>query len=185
MVMGYWSVAILFWQVSIDHIVNVLYKRCVLAKTRLRHPSLPFDSFPYPIRTICRRVCTLGQSRDNQTKGGWPYSMSVGLCPTRAKRSWEPRFLGKDTILYIIQSVYYRCTCGFPPWSIYCKSLCERSIITQSPFAQIVYVPQSLVPGIWQNPLPLTGPAHSHTVDTNHKTMKSVNSIVWLVLCVK
>ena len=50
--------------------------------------------------------------------------------------------------------------------------------ITQSPFAQIVYVPQSLVPGIWQNPLPLTGPAHSHTVDTNHKTMKSVNSIV-------
>ena len=26
MVMGYWSVAILFWQLSIDHIVNVLYK---------------------------------------------------------------------------------------------------------------------------------------------------------------
>ena len=35
----------------------------------------------------------------------------------------------------------------------------------QSPFAQIVL--QSIVSGIWQNPLPLTGPAHSHTVDTN------------------
>ena len=33
----------------------------------------------------------------------------------------------------------------------------------QSPFAQIVYVLQSLVPGIWQDPLPLTGPYHSHT----------------------
>ena len=48
----------------------------------------------------------------------------------------------------------------------------------QSPFAQILCVPQSLVPGIWQNPLPLPGPAHSHTVDTKHKTMKSVNRIV-------
>ena len=56
MVMGYWSVAILFWQLSIDHIVNVQCKRCGLAKTRLRHPSLPFDSLPYPTRTICRRV---------------------------------------------------------------------------------------------------------------------------------
>ena len=34
------------------------YKRCGLAKTRLRHPSLPFDSLPYPTRTICRRVRT-------------------------------------------------------------------------------------------------------------------------------
>ena len=88
MVMGYWSVVILFWQLSIDHIVNVQCKRCGLAKTRLRHPSLPFDSLPYPTRTICRRVRTyvrtLGQSRDNQTKRGWPYSMSMGLCPTRA-----------------------------------------------------------------------------------------------------
>ena len=45
---------------------------------------------------------------------------------------------------------------------------------TQSPFAQIVYVLQSLLPGIWQNPLPLTGPIHSHTVDTKRK----VNRIV-------
>ena len=58
-------------------------------------PSLPFDSLPYPTRTICRcvrtYVRTLGQSRDNQMKRGWPYSMSMGLCPTRASRAREPR----------------------------------------------------------------------------------------------
>ena len=56
MVMWYWSVAILFWQLSIDHIVKVQYKRFGFAKTRLRHPSLPFHSLPYPTRTTCRRV---------------------------------------------------------------------------------------------------------------------------------
>ena len=34
------------------------YKICGLAKTRLRHLSLLFDSLPYPTRTICRRVRT-------------------------------------------------------------------------------------------------------------------------------
>ena len=91
MAMWYWLVAILFWQLLIDHIVNGQCKRCGFAKTRLRHPSLPFDSLPYPTRTICRRVRTyvrtLGQSRDNQTKRGWPYSMSMGLC----LRAREPR----------------------------------------------------------------------------------------------
>ena len=58
MVMGYWSVAILFWQLSIDHIVSVIYKRWGLSKTRLRHPSLPFGSLPYPTHTIGRRVRT-------------------------------------------------------------------------------------------------------------------------------
>ena len=38
--------------------MNVEYKRCGLSKTRLRHPSLPFDSLPYPTLTICRRVRT-------------------------------------------------------------------------------------------------------------------------------
>ena len=37
-------------------------KRCGLGKTRLRHPSLPFDSLPYPTRTICRRVRTYARS---------------------------------------------------------------------------------------------------------------------------
>ena len=89
MVMGYWSETLLFWQLSIDHIVNVIYKRWGLAKTRLRHPSLPFDSLPYPTRTICRRD---GQSRDNHAKRGWPYPMSMGLCPTRASSAREPRY---------------------------------------------------------------------------------------------
>ena len=77
--MWYWSLAIPFWQLSIDHFVNVLYTRCALAKTRLRHPSLSFDSLRYPTLTICRRVRMLSQSCDNQTKRSWPYSMSMGL----------------------------------------------------------------------------------------------------------
>ena len=76
--------------------VNVQCKRYGLAKTRLRHPSLPFDSLPYTTGTFRRRVRmyarTLGQSRDNQTKRGWPYSMSMGLYPTCALRAWEPRY---------------------------------------------------------------------------------------------
>ena len=58
MVMWYWSVAILFWQLSSDHVVNVQYKRCTcgFARTRVRHPSAPFDSLPYPTRIICIRV---------------------------------------------------------------------------------------------------------------------------------
>ena len=65
--MWYWSVAILFWQLSIDHIVNGQCKRSVFAKTRLGHPSLPFDSLPYPTRTICRRVRTYVRSVSHVT----------------------------------------------------------------------------------------------------------------------
>ena len=95
MVIGYWSVAILFWQLSIDHIDNVLYKRWGLAKTT---PVTPLPSFwqsplPHPYNMLTRTyVRTLGQSRDNQTKRGWPYSMSMGLCPTRASRARKPRY---------------------------------------------------------------------------------------------
>ena len=32
------------------------YKRCGLGKTRLRHPSLPFDSLPYSTRSYVRSV---------------------------------------------------------------------------------------------------------------------------------
>ena len=42
------AVAILFWQLSIDHIVNGQYKRYGFAKTHLRHPSRPFDTSPLP-----------------------------------------------------------------------------------------------------------------------------------------
>ena len=65
--MWYWSVAILFWQLSIDNIVNVQCKRCGFTKTRLRHPSLHFDSLPYPTRTICRRVRTYVRSVNHVT----------------------------------------------------------------------------------------------------------------------
>ena len=46
----------------------------------------PFLLIVSPTRTICRTrtLRTLGQPRDNQTKRGWPYSMSMELCPTRA-----------------------------------------------------------------------------------------------------
>ena len=67
MAMWYWSVAILFWQLSIDHIVNGQYKRYGFAKTHLRHPSLPFDSLPYPTRTIYRRVRTYVRSVSHVT----------------------------------------------------------------------------------------------------------------------
>ena len=58
------------WQQSIDHIVNVQCKRCGLAKTRLRHPSLPFDSLPYPTRTIRRRVRMYVRSVNHVTTKG-------------------------------------------------------------------------------------------------------------------
>ena len=67
MAMWYWSVAILFWQLSIDHIVNGQYNRYGFAKTHLKHPSLPFDSLPYPNRTICRRVRTYVRSVSHVT----------------------------------------------------------------------------------------------------------------------
>ena len=40
---------------------------CGLAKTRLRHPSLPFDSLSYPTHTICRRVRTYVRSVNHVT----------------------------------------------------------------------------------------------------------------------
>ena len=56
-------------------------------------PETPLSSFWYivsptpPAQSVDAYVRTLGQSRDNQTKSGWPYSMSMGLCPTRTSRA--------------------------------------------------------------------------------------------------
>ena len=47
-------------------------------------PTPPIQSINAYVRT------SLGQSRDNQTKRGWPYSMSMGLCHTRASRVGAP-----------------------------------------------------------------------------------------------
>ena len=74
-----------------------IYKMFTCQDTPETPPPLPFDSLPYPTITICRRVRTLGQSRDNQMKRGWSYSMSMGLCPTRASREWEPRHNTRKT----------------------------------------------------------------------------------------
>ena len=52
-------------------------------------PTPPVQSVDAYVRAYVR---TLGQSRDNQTKRGWPYSMSMGLRPKRAKRAWEPGY---------------------------------------------------------------------------------------------
>ena len=90
MVMGYWSVAILFWQLSIDHIVNVQCKRCGFTKTRLRHSSLPFDSLPYLTRTICRRVRTVNHVTTKQKEVDH-ISWVWGSVP-RALRAREPRY---------------------------------------------------------------------------------------------
>ena len=69
--------------------------------TRLRHPSAPFDSLPYPTRKICRRVRTyvrtLGQSRENQTKRGCHILRVWGSVPRALRSAWEPLY---ETILY-------------------------------------------------------------------------------------
>ena len=52
-----------------EFIVNVLYKRCGLAKTRLRHPSLPFDSLPTPpVQSVDAYVRTYARSITWQPK---------------------------------------------------------------------------------------------------------------------
>ena len=68
--MSPWGIVILvsgYPVLSIDHIVNGQYKRYGFAKTHLRHPSLPFDSLPYPTCTICRRVRTYVRSVSHVT----------------------------------------------------------------------------------------------------------------------
>ena len=49
-------------------------------------PFLLIVSPTLPVQSVDAYVRTLGQSRDNQTKRGWPYFMSMRLCPTRASR---------------------------------------------------------------------------------------------------
>ena len=68
-----------------------------------RHPSLPFDSLPYPTRTICRRVRTLGQSRDNQTKRGWPYSISMGSVPRALRARGSPAIIKEEILLNLLK----------------------------------------------------------------------------------
>ena len=70
-------------------------------------PSLLIVSPTLPVQSVDAYGRTLGQSRDNQTKIGWPYSMSMGLCPTRASSSREPRFYRGNPVLWCIEALRY------------------------------------------------------------------------------
>ena len=80
------------WQQSIDHVVNVQCKRCGLAKTRLRHPSQPFDSLPYPTRTIRRRVRMYVRSVNHVTTKR--KEVDHILWVWGSSRAWEPSYEG-------------------------------------------------------------------------------------------
>ena len=114
MVMWYWSVAILFWQLSIDHIVNVLCKREGLAKTRLRHPSLPFESLPYPTRTIRRRARTYARSitwQPNEKRLTIFYEYGA------LKRAREPRYSStQERWISVNLSIVFRTWAHFLAW---------------------------------------------------------------------
>ena len=81
-------------QLSIDHIMNGQYKRCGFVKTRLRHPSLPFDSLPYPTRAICRRIRTYVRSVSHVTikRKEVVHILWVWGSVPRALRAREPRY---------------------------------------------------------------------------------------------
>ena len=67
-------------------------------------PTLPVQSVDAYVRTYVR---TLGQSRDNQKKRGWPYSMSMGLCPTRASRAREPRYqIDHEFTIFTLSNIF-------------------------------------------------------------------------------
>ena len=70
-------------------------------------PFLLIVSPTLPVQSVDAYVRTLGQSRDNQTKIGWPYSMSMGLCPTRASSAREPRFYRRNPVLWCIEALRY------------------------------------------------------------------------------
>ena len=144
---------------AVNWIVNVQCKICGLAKTPLWHPSLPLDSLPYPTRTIRRRVPTyvrtylrtLGQSRDNQTKIGWPYSMSMGLCRARGSPAikaysrpilrvcqslWDSfLYLGKlHWFLYLLLSYFYDPGMFIFRWS---SNFVEKVVLNESMSAKM------------------------------------------------
>ena len=83
--------------------VNWPYCECPILKSFIKDVDLPryaWDTPPFllivsptpPVQSVDAYARTLGQSCDNQTKRGWPYSMGMWLCPTRASRAREPRY---------------------------------------------------------------------------------------------
>ena len=72
-------------------------------------PFLLIASPTPPVQSVDAYVRTLGQSRDNQTKRGWPYSMSMGLCPTpRFARAGAPLSITVIIFMSIIVPILRR-----------------------------------------------------------------------------
>ena len=68
-------------------------------------PTLPVQSVDAYVRTYVRT--TLGQSRDNQTKRGWPYSMSMGLFFPRALRARGCPAINKVVLKKIVFIIHF------------------------------------------------------------------------------
>ena len=93
--------------------VNWPYCEYPILKSYIKDVDLPrhvWDTPPFllivsptsPVQSVDEFLRTLGQSCDNETKRGWPYSMSMGLCPARAKPhyKWVQRRVLTDWIFY-------------------------------------------------------------------------------------
>ena len=96
MVMWYWSVAILFWHLSIDHIVNVQYKRHLPRHTWDTPPFLLIVSPTPPVQFV--DACTYIRSVNHMTTKRkevdhillvWCSVPSIALC------LWEPGYNSK------------------------------------------------------------------------------------------
>ena len=94
--------------------VNVQCKRCGLGKTRLRHPFLPFESLPYPTRTIRRRARTYARSitwQPNEKRLTIFYEYGA------LKRAREPRYSSpQERWISVNLSIVFRTWAHFLAW---------------------------------------------------------------------
>ena len=96
MVMWYWSVAILFWHLSIDHIVNVQYKRHLPRHTWDTPPFLLIVSPTPPVQFV--DACTYIRSVNHMTTKRKEVDHILwvwGSVPSIASRLWEPDYNSK------------------------------------------------------------------------------------------
>ena len=121
MVMGYWSVVILFWQLSIDHIVNVLHKgRC---------PLLLLRTFSAHAKVVARDAKEMRNTQDARTgfvpcKSGAPGEVRVISCGKDA--SFFNRW--KIISIYLVSSLKTEevCACCYScrmiDWTFYSQT---------------------------------------------------------------
>ena len=96
MVMWYWSVAILFWHLSIDHIVNVQYKRHLPRHTWDTPPFLLIVSPTPPVQFV--DACTYIRSVNHMTTKRKEVDHILWVwcsVPSIALRLWEPGYNSK------------------------------------------------------------------------------------------